>query len=289
MKSTLGSNRLQLKSFLEEKMRKYHFSFLFALLTFCAVFVSCKTTDSQETIPVVAPDIFQSILPAGTAATPEISTAELQAILEQKSAVVFDARPFMEFAVSHIPGAVNLSAKPGVSKALYISDVAEIGRIVEGNKAAPIVLYCNGPYCGKAVRLSSELLEAGYTNVKRYQLGTPVWRALGGLMLIEPEGVRYVMAGDKTAVFIDARDAEQFQTGSLSGAHNIPARELKPGKDQGVILDAKNDGRLPVEDHNTRLIIFGANGAQAQAVAEAIAKEAFHNVAFFDGAWEDLR
>jgi rhodanese-related sulfurtransferase len=268
-------------------MRKH--GFIFVLLIFCAVFISCKTTDRIESVPVAGADIFQAVLPADAAAAPEVSTAELQAILERKSAIVFDARPFMEFAVSHIPGAVNLSAKPGVSKALYISDAAEIERIVKGDKSAPMALYCNGPYCGKAVRLSSELIEAGYTNVKRYQLGAPVWRALGGLMQIEPEGVRYVMEGDKTAVFIDARDAEQFQLGSLPGARSIPAGELKSGKDQGVILDAKNDGRLPVEDHNTRLIIFGANGAQAQAVAEAAAKEAFHNVAFFDGSWEDLR
>jgi len=236
-----------------------------------------------------APDIFQSVLPADKAATPEISTAELQTILERKSAVVFDARPFMEFAVSHIPGAVNLSAKPGVSKALYVSDVAEIGRVVKDDKAAPVVLYCNGPYCGKAGRLAAELLEAGYTNVKRYQLGTPVWRALGGLMQIEPEGARHVLANDKTAVFIDARDAAAFQAGSLPGAVNIPAAELKPGKDQGVIKDAKNDGRLPVEDHNTRVVVFGADSAQVRAVAEAVAKEAFHNVAYFDGAWEALR
>jgi rhodanese-related sulfurtransferase len=244
--------------------------------------------DAVPDARTAGPDIFQAILPGDPAGTPEISTAELQTILEQKSAVVFDARPFMEFSISHIPGAVNLSAKPGVSKALYVSDVAEIGRIVGDNKAAPMVLYCNGPYCGKAVRLAAELREAGYTDVKRYQLGTPVWRALGGLMQIEAEGVRSVMAGDKTAVFIDARDAAQFQAGSLPGARNIPAGELKAGKDQGVILEAKNDGRLPVEDHNTRLIIFGADGAQAKAVADAAAKEAFHNVAYYDGPWDEL-
>ncbi|MDR0552243.1 MAG: rhodanese-like domain-containing protein [Spirochaetaceae bacterium] len=272
------------------KNKKWAASAAFAgLLTAALVFAACKKEAvSAGDEPSTAPDIFKAVLPAGAAVTPEISTAELQDILERKSAVVFDARPFMEFAVSHIPGAVNLSAKPGVSKALYISDVAEIGRIVDG-KDAPIILYCNGPYCGKAVRLSSELLEAGYTNVKRYQLGIPVWRALGFLTQIEPEGARYVMNEDKTAVFIDARDAAAFNAGSLPGARNIPASELKSGKDQGVILEAKNDGRLPVEDHNTRLIVFGANGAQAQTLAEAIAKEAFHNTAFFGGTWEDLR
>ena len=42
------------------------------------------------------------------------------------------------------------------------------------------MLYCNGPYCGKSKRLSADLAAAGYTNVRRYQLGIPIWRALGG-------------------------------------------------------------------------------------------------------------
>jgi hypothetical protein len=41
---------------------------------------------------------------------------------------------------------------------------------------------------------------------------------------------------------------------------------------------AKNDGRLPMEDHNTRIVVFGSTAAQARSTAEAIAKNAFHNV-----------
>ena len=109
----------------------------------------------------------------------EVSTEELRKILAGKSATVFDARPFKEYAISHIPGAVNVSPKAGVPMSFYVSDVAEIGRVLKGDQAAPIVLYCNGPFCGKSKRLASELLVAGYTNVRRYQLGVPVWRALG--------------------------------------------------------------------------------------------------------------
>lgn len=211
--------------------------------------------------------------------TPEISTAELQQILAQKSATVFDARPFNEFAVSHIPGALNVAAKPGVPPSQYVSDVAEIGRLVPG-KDTPIVLYCNGPYCGKSKRLSEELLQAGYTNVRRYQLGIPTWRALVGLTQIELAGVRYVQGGDKTAVFFDARTPEEFKAGSLPGARNLLVAD---------VVKAKDDGRLPVEDHNTRIIVFGRDGEQARAVADAIAKNAFHNVAFYAGSLDSLK
>jgi rhodanese-related sulfurtransferase len=235
------------------------------------------------------PDIFRAVLPEANAKTPEVSTEEMRGILATKGAAVFDARPHMEFAVSHLPGAVNLAAKPGVSKALYVSDVAEVGRVMHNDKAAPLVVYCNGPFCGKAKRLAEELVEAGYINVWRYQLGIPVWRALGGLCVIEAEGARHVLAGDHTAVFIDARQPAQYAAGSLPGARSIPAAELKPGKDQGVVKAAKDDGRLPMDDHNTRIVVFGADGAQAKAVAEALAKEAFHNLAYYDGSWDNLR
>ena len=137
--------------------------------------------------------------------------------------------------------------------------------------------------------LAAELVEAGYTDVRRYQLGIPVWRALVGVTQIELEGVRYVSEADRTAVFIDARDASEFKGGSLSEARNIPQSLLKPGKDVGEILAAKNDGRLPMEDHNTRIIVFGKTGEQARAVADAIVAEAFHNVSFFDGSFEQFR
>ncbi|HEY3169360.1 MAG TPA: rhodanese-like domain-containing protein, partial [Thermoanaerobaculia bacterium] len=127
------------------------------------------------------PDIRRAILAEASPRTPEISTSDLERILAERSAIVFDTRPFREFAVNPIPGARNLSAKPGVSMSLYVSDAAEVGRAVGGDKNAAVVLYCNGPFCGKSKRLAEELLAAGHTNVRRYQLGIPVWRALGGV------------------------------------------------------------------------------------------------------------
>ncbi len=186
----------------------------------------------------------------------------------------------MEYATSHIPGALNVAPKPGVSVDFYISDPAEVGRVVQDNKAAPIVLYCNGPFCGKSKRLSQELLDAGYTDVRRYQLGAPTWRALVGVMQIEAEGVEYVWEKDQTAVWIDARDTAESNADPVPNAQNIPLDEVKA---------AKKDGRLPMNDHNTRIIVFGSDEGQAQAVAESIAQNAFHNVSFFAGPLETFR
>jgi rhodanese-related sulfurtransferase len=80
-----------------------------------------------------------------------------------------------------------------------------------------------------------------------------------------------------------------FSAGSLPGARNLPASGLKPGKDVGEVKKAKDDGRLPMEDHNTRIVVFGQDGAQARRVAEALVREAFHNVAFFDGPFSSIK
>lgn len=235
-----------------------------------------------------ASNIHTATLGESGAKTPEISTEELRRILAEKTAMVFDVRPAMEFATSHIPGAVNVAQKPGTSKALYVSDVAEISRLLGGDRAKPVVMYCNGPFCGKSKRVSEDLLAAGFTNVRRYQLGIPVWRALGGVTQIEPEGVRYVMQKDHSAVWLDTRAAENIAKAALPGAKRIGVEIAKGGKDNAAMQQAKNDGTLPMDDHNTRIIVFGDDQQAVRSVAEAIAKEAFHNVAFFAGNAADL-
>ena len=44
-----------------------------------------------------------------------------------------------------------------------------------------------------------------------------------------------------------------------------------------------------MEDHNTRLVVIGGSAAEARFVAEAIAREAFHNVSYFPGTLEEAR
>lgn len=232
-------------------------------------------------------NIFQATLGESGQRTAEVSTEQFRGILAERSAVVLDARPFREFAISHIPGALNVAAKPSVSASAYVSDVAEVGRLLRGKKETPLVLYCNGPHCGKSKRLAEELLADGYTNVRRYQLGIPVWRALGGVTEIELDGLRHVIASDRTTVLIDAREADAFRSGSLPNARNIPRSGVLEGKDVGEVKRAKDDGRLPMEDHNTRVIVIARDVAETGYVAAALSREAFHNVAYFRGSFQE--
>jgi rhodanese-related sulfurtransferase len=220
----------------------------------------------------------------------EVTTNYLKEVLDDPNVWVFDARPTDEYAMSHIPGALNVAQKPGTPTSEYISDACEIERIVgQDNKDVQLILYCNGPFCGKTKRLQADLVAqvdqdhpcAGFTNVWRYQAGAPVWRALVGTMQIEASAVKEVRKKDKTARIYDARP----DTGKHRGI-KIPHSIVLPVDE---VTAAKDDGRLPMEDHNTRIICFGETGSQAKALADEIAKNAFHNVTFFNSTAEEFR
>ena len=79
------------------------------------------------------------------------------------------------------------------------------------------MLYCNGQYCRAGRQLSAQLLEAGFSNVRRYQLGIPIWRALGGPVEIELEGIVRIFGIDRTVIYFDARSAEANILGDRVG------------------------------------------------------------------------
>jgi len=143
------------------------------ILLLCALFPAAIAADES-------PRALEAIAGEGRAGrkrAPEISTAQLREILEAKTAVVFDARSPREFATGHIPGALNVAGKPEFPPSQYTSDMREVERVVRGERSTPIVIYCNGMFCGRTKRLADDLLAAGFTNVRRYQLGMPVWGA----------------------------------------------------------------------------------------------------------------
>lgn len=213
--------------------------------------------------------IYQAVVGDPNPKTREISTEQMRKILADGSAIVVDARPRQEFVNGHIPKAV----KPEGTSA-----VAAVEQLVRGDKGKPLVLYCNGPFCEASRRLSGQLLDAGFTNVKRYQLGMPIWRALGGPTEIEIEGVIRIFKSDHTAVFFDARSAEDFAKGTIPGALNLTPEAA-----------AKVKGSpMPLDDFDTRIVLFGRDADQARALADALSKRPWHNVAYCAGTFEEL-
>jgi rhodanese-related sulfurtransferase len=241
------------------------------------VAAAAVSSEAQQPPPLRtrAPGVLDAVLGGGN--SPEISTADLQWALSERAAIVLDARPYDEYAVSHIPGARSVRAKSGTKPALYVADVTEVMERLP-NRDQPLILYCNGLYCGRSERFAEDLTKEGYRNVIRYQLGAPGWRALGGVMQVEKPALLRLLEQDRTSVLVDGRT----QAGGkprLRNAVSIPLPEASKAKD---------DGRLPMTDHNTRIFVVAGSGEEARKVAEAIVRDAFHNVTFFDGSIADL-
>ena len=217
--------------------------------------------------------IFQATLGEAGQKTSEVSTEQMRQILVDGSAIVLDTRTRGEFDAGHIPGARILDVAPD-------AQVAKILALVGGDRAKALVLYCNGPYCQASRRMADQLVGAGFSNVRRYQLGIPIWRSLGGPTTLEIGGFKRVFGHDKTAVFIDTRSKDEFAKGSLPDAQSTPVEDVVSGKLKKIVL--------PEDDFNRRIVLFGRDAAQARQLADVLSKRPWHNVAYFNGTYETL-
>jgi len=227
--------------------------------------------------------VYKATLAEQNQKTPEISTEEMRRVLADGSAIVIDARKHPEFVAGHIPGAKSTMQASNVdirNSSLADATVRAVDQIVGGDKSKAIVLYCDGPHCLASKALGELLVAAGFTNVRRYQLGIPMWRTLSGPVEIELEGVLRIYKIDQTAVFFDARSAQDFSRQSLPGTYNVPADKL--------VTEGLGKAPLPVNDFNTRIVLFGRDAVQARALADAMAKTPWQNVSYFPGTFEEL-
>lgn len=95
-----------------------------------------------------------------------VSRTELRKRLKDGLVTVLDVRSAEEFALGHIPGAINIP-------------VAELKRrLVELPKKQEIVAYCRGAYCVMAFDAVGTLRESGFKS-RRLEDGMPEWRAAG--------------------------------------------------------------------------------------------------------------
>ncbi|AKU14251.1 rhodanese domain protein [Azoarcus sp. CIB] len=110
-----------------------------------------------------------------------VVTPEQARDLQSKGAVVIDARSAAEYAEGHIDGAINVPYKEKSEKKPDFdaaADSVDLGKL-PGNKAQPIVTYCNGHDCWKSYKLSIAAMKAGHTKVNWLRDGLPGWKAKG--------------------------------------------------------------------------------------------------------------
>jgi len=95
-----------------------------------------------------------------------VSRLELMDRLKAGLVTVLDVRPEDEFALGHVPGAINIQVKE------LKKHLANFERRQE------IVAYCRGPYCVLSYEAVAMLRASGF-NARRLEDGLPEWRAAG--------------------------------------------------------------------------------------------------------------
>jgi rhodanese-related sulfurtransferase/DNA-binding transcriptional ArsR family regulator len=95
-----------------------------------------------------------------------VSRAELLERSRAGTVTVLDVRPEDEFALGHVPGALNIPLR-GLE-----------ARLSELDPAQEIVAYCRGPYCVLSYEAVAALRARGF-RARRLEDGLPEWRAAG--------------------------------------------------------------------------------------------------------------
>jgi rhodanese-related sulfurtransferase len=83
--------------------------------------------------------------------------------------VLVDALSPLSFAMSHLPGAINLT--PG-----WVDERAR--RRIPGLDTE-IVVYCLGSDCDSSLKVANRLRELGYRNIRHYAEGMRDWTEAG--------------------------------------------------------------------------------------------------------------
>jgi ArsR family transcriptional regulator len=95
-----------------------------------------------------------------------VSLEELVERLKAGLVTVLDLRPEDEFALGHLPGALNIP-------------LAELEkRLADFDPDQEIIAYCRGPYCVLSYEAVAVLRAHGF-KIRRLEDGLPEWRAAG--------------------------------------------------------------------------------------------------------------
>ena len=105
-----------------------------------------------------------------------VSRSELMARMKKGDVQVLDVRPEDEFALGHLPGALNIPLDR-LKKKLAALDADK-----------EVIAYCRGPWCVLSFEAVAMLRAKGY-RVRRLEDGLPEWKAAGLPTAAQPSKV----------------------------------------------------------------------------------------------------
>lgn len=168
---------------------------------------------------------------------PEVSVEWVKKQIDKKAdMVLIDSRPKRpRYDKGHIPTAISLpDSKFDKKKDQLPTDMNKL-----------VVFYCGGFKCKLSHKSAGKAIALGYKNVKVFSAGYPGWKALAGKAAGPKTAMTKIKAGKeegsidiayfkelvikkpKSIYLVDVRDRDEFASGSLKTAVNIPVEEME--------------------------------------------------------------
>ncbi len=97
-----------------------------------------------------------------------VDSKYLKKALDEKSAIIIDARPIKFYNYEHIPTALLLSSNN------FLNNYKKVLKDVKKDKE--IIVYCNGYNCPASSEVASLLIQKGYKNIKLFAAGMVGWK-----------------------------------------------------------------------------------------------------------------
>jgi rhodanese-related sulfurtransferase len=116
----------------------------------------------KKIIALMAATLLTASIYAGEFA--DISTADVKAAADAKTAVIIDANSPASYKAGHVPGALSW----GEIK-------SDLAAKLPADKNAEIIAYCGNPGCGAYLQAAKAAKKLGYTNIKHMPAGIDGW------------------------------------------------------------------------------------------------------------------
>jgi len=199
-----------------------------------------------------------------------IGHAELKAKIEadQRDFLLVDARNPEEYREAHMPGAISIPQKK----------MDDYLGLLPSDRNSEIIFYCNGVKCGKSKKAARKAVKVGYTNVRVYAEGMPVWEERGypfykgadyekkiETTKVAPLALKKIIDENPASVtVVDVRDPEEFAEGHIPGAVNLPLENF-----------ASDSGML---DKKKRIVVYCNSGGRSYGAYRKLMKLGYKDI-----------
>lgn len=230
---------------------------------------------AANNLSVVATFFFVLLMATGLRAESitNLTAEDLKTIIDLKQkAIIVDARTPKEYQDERIPTAILIPVEDFETKH---------GSMLP-DKTALIIFYCNGVKCGKGQESAEKAVKSGYTNVKVFSGGIPVWKEKGyplagnkagasksDIKKISAETLKAGLDRKEGFTLVDVREKNEFAAGHIKGALNLPLSNLE-----------NTYGQLP---QDTRIVLYCNSGSRSNTAAELLVQRGYSKIENMEG------